>query len=290
MLKTVMRRTVRYGAISAIFATAIIVAHPPIATPQTELKARFDRAFILKNLAGPVEIKPNQQSWRRAQANDQITTIGDQVKTGQRAKVELQLDLGIGAIQVAPSTLIQMRGISLNADQSRVSLFYMPYGSARIKLRRFTNPNSRFELETPAGVSGVRGTEFGIAIQPSGKTSLAVLDGRVNSSAQNQGVDVDAGFQNFTIPGEPPSSPVPLKDDPSLNYQLDKRIVSSRRQLQFVGQVDPVNMVFVNGQPIDTDRQGQFKTPVPITNHPKIQVIVQTPLGTEKTYDLKLTP
>jgi hypothetical protein len=290
MLKTVMRRTVRDGRIIALTVSTIILAQPPMATSQTELKARFERAFILKNLAGSVEIKPNQQAWRRAQANDQITTIGDQIKTGIRSKAELQLDLGIGSIQVAPSTLIQMRGISVNADQSRVSLFYMPYGSARIKLRRFTNPNSRFELETPAGVSGVRGTEFGIAAQPGGKTSVAVLDGRVNTSAQNQSVDVDAGFQNFTIPGEPPSPAVPLRDDPKLDYQLDRRVANRRRQLQFVGQVDPVNVVFVNGQPIDTDRQGQFKTPVPLTNHPKIQVIVQTPLGTEKTYDLRLTP
>jgi FecR protein len=283
-----MQLPLRYGAI-ALLAMASIADAPP-ATPQTEIKARFDRAFILQNLSGQVEIKPNQQSWRRAQANDQLTAIGEQVKTGARSRVDLQLDLGIGTIQVAPSTLIQIRAIQRNSDESRVSLFYMPYGSARIKLRRFTNPNTRFELETPAGVSGVRGTEFGIAAQPSGKTSVAVLNGKVNTNAQGQDVGVDAGFQNFTIPGEPPSPPVPLTDSTTLEYQLDKRIVGNKRQLSFVGKVDPVNVVFVNHRVVDTDRQGSFKVAIPVTSFPRLKVIVQTPLGKEQSYDLKLAP
>ncbi len=277
----------RWGAIALV--TLVLGTATP-ATSQTQVQARFDRAFTLKNLAGQVDLKPNQQAWRRAQGNDLITSVGDQLKTGDRSRVDLQLDVGIGTIQVAPSTLIQLRAIQRNADESRVSLFYMPYGSARIKLRRFTNPNTRFEIETPAGVSGVRGTEFGVAAQPSGKTSVAVLDGQVNTSAQGQSVDVDAGFQNFTIPGEPPSPPVPLTDDTQLDYQLDKRVVRMQRQLKFVGKVDPVNIVFANGKVVDTDRLGQFQVVVPVTSYPRLEVIVQTPLGKEQRYDLRLTP
>jgi hypothetical protein len=277
----------RLGAIGLVLSvlTNALPAHP-----QTQVQARFDRAFTLKNLAGQVAIKPHQQAWRPAQTNDQISRIGDQVKTGGRSRVDLQLDVGIGSIQVAPSTLIQMREIRRNPDESRVSLFYMPYGSARIKLRRFTNPNSRFEIETPAGVSGVRGTEFGVTAQPNGKTSVAVLEGQVNTNAQAQDVAVDAGFQNFTIPGEPPSPPVPLTDDTTLNYQLEKRIVALRRRLNFIGKVDPVNIVFVNGQVVDTDRQGQFQVPLPVTASPRIEITVQTPLGKEQRYDLRLKP
>jgi FecR protein len=278
----------RHGALALLVLAIVADARP--ATPQTEIKARFDRAFILQNLSGQVEIKPSQQSWRRANANDQLTTIGEQVKTGARSRVDLQLDVNIGTIQVAPSTLIQIRAINVNPDQSRVSLFYMPYGSARVKLRRFNNPNTRFEIETPAGVSGVRGTEFGVAAQPAGKTSVAVLDGRVLTSAQGQGVNVDAGFQNFTIPGEPPSPPVPLTDNTDLDYQLDKQLSGLKRQLRFIGKVDPVNVVFVDGQVVDTDRQGQFTVPIPLTSFPKLKVIVQTPLGKEQRYDLKLSP
>ncbi|MBE9031931.1 FecR domain-containing protein [filamentous cyanobacterium LEGE 11480] len=255
---------------------------------QRPIRVRVKRELTLKNLSGNVNFKPRQQDWRRARPNEKITAVGEQVKTGKRSTVSLMMDVGIGSIQVAPTTLIQLRGISINPDQSRISLFYMPYGSARLKLRRFTNPNTRFELNTPAGVSGVRGTEFGIAVQPSGKTSVAVLDGRVNTSAQGEDVDVDAGFQNFTIPGEPPSPPVPLNNDTSLSYQLEKRIVRQVRRLTWVGQVDPVNIVSVNGEVVDTDREGKFRYPIQLRSFPKLSVLVQTPLGKEKNYDLRL--
>ncbi|MFM2429053.1 MAG: hypothetical protein RLZZ511_266 [Cyanobacteriota bacterium] len=271
------------GLISAI---SLLYAHS--AQAQGEIKARFDRAFVLKNLSGQVDLKPSRQAWRRAKTNDQMRNIGDELKTAARSRAEIHLDVGIGSINVAPSTLVQLRGISSMEDGSRISLFSMPYGSARLKLRRFTSPNSRFEIETPAGVSGVRGTEFGISVQPQGKTSVVVQEGRVNTAAQGVGVDVDAGFQNFTIPGEPPSTPVPLRDDPGLNYRLDRTITRQQRRLTFIGQVDPVNIVTINGQVINTDRQGEFQLPIALVSRPKLQVTVETPLGKQQQYDLKL--
>jgi hypothetical protein len=261
---------------------------PHTAQAQSEIKARFDRAFILKNLSGQVDLKLSRQEWRRAKANDQLRNVGDELKTAARSRAEIHLDVGIGSISVAPSTLVQLRGISRMEDDGRVSLFAIPYGSAKLKLRRFTSPNSRFEIETPAGVSGVRGTEFGISVQPQGKTSVVVQEGRVNTTAQGVSVDVDAGFQNFTIPGEPPSTPVPLRDDPGLNYKLERAIKRQKRYLTFIGQVDPVNTVTIEGQVIDTDRQGEFRLPIPVVSHPKLEVTVETPLGKQQRYDLSL--
>lgn len=260
----------------------------PIVAQKQTIEVRVKRAFQLRDLVGEVEIKYNDRPWQQAKSGFELTNVGEQVKTGKRSRVSLQMDLGIGAIQLAPSSLIQLRGISVQSDQSRLSLFNLPYGSARIKLRRFTNPNTRFELQTPAGLSSVRGTEFGIAVQPAGKTSVAVLDGRVNTSAQGVSVDVDAGFQNFTIPGQPPSEPVPLQNNTDLEFTTERTFTGIRRQLVGVGQVDPVNMVFVNGELTDTDADGRFRVPLPSVNFPKLQVLVQTPLGDEKNYDLQV--
>ncbi len=276
----------RYSGIALL--TGVIFSHATPAVAQQEIKVRVDRAVLLQNIAGQVDIRPNQANWRPARSTDQLKTPGEQVKTGQRSRVDLQMDLGIGSIQVAPTTLIQLRKLEITPDQGRISIFYLPYGSARLKLRRFTNPSTRFELETPAGLSGVRGTEFGIAVQPSGKTSVAVLEGQVNTSAQAEDVNVDAGFQNFTIPGEPPSTPTPLKNDTSFDFQLEKQFVGPIRQLTVVGQVDPVNIVFVDGKVVDTDRMGQFRVTLPAISFPRLNVLVQTPLGAEQSYDLRL--
>jgi hypothetical protein len=161
-------------------------------------------------------------------------------------------------------------------------------GRAKLKLRRFTNPESRFEIETPAGISGVRGTEFGINVQPDGKTSVAVLEGKVDSSAQDKTVGINGGFQSFTIAGEPPTDPVPLRDDPSLTYTLDRTIVNGNRRIALRGQVDTVNAVFIAGKPVLVDRKGEFVMAMQAVSHPKIEIQVVTPLGKTKNYSLKL--
>jgi hypothetical protein len=109
----------------------------------------------------------------------------------------------------------------------------------------------------------------------------------VNTSAQGQEVLVPSGFQNFTIPGEPPSPPVPLRDDPSLTYTVERSILKQQRQLRLIGQVDPVNAVYFNGQSIDVDRTGRFVVSLKPVSFPKLNLVVETPLGKQQSYDLQ---
>jgi hypothetical protein len=253
---------------------------------QQQVDVRVNRWLELQQMVGKVLIGNNSGS-RSAKISDRLQNKGDTLTTQDRSTAKFALDTGIGTLDVTAKTQVIIQDLILNqADQSRVTRLNVPYGRVKLKLRKFTNPNSRLEIETPAGISGVRGTEFGMVIQPSGKTSLAVLEGAINTNAQGVDVGVNQGFQNFTIPGEPPSEPVPLRDDPSLQFSLERRIEGQIRQLQFVGQVDPVNSVSVNGQPQNTDRQGRFSVNLRAVSFPKIQVMVTTPLGQEKLYDL----
>jgi FecR protein len=253
---------------------------------QQQVNVRVDNWLALEQLVGNVLVTLNQRQ-QPAQRGDRLQNVGDSLVTQARSAARLAIDTGIGTVEVASNTQLQVRELTRNpADQSRITRLNVAYGRVKLRLRKFSSPNSRLEIHTPAGISGVRGTEFGVVVQPRGKTSVAVLDGGVNTNAQNVDVMVNQGFQNFTIPGEPPSEPVPLRDDPSLQYQFERRIEGGQRRLRLVGQVDPVNRVFVNGQPQDTDREGRFGIEVRLVSFPRVQVQVATPLGQEKLYDL----
>lgn len=155
----------------------------------------------------------------------------------------------------------------------------------RLQVRPFTNSSSRLEIQTPAGISGVRGTEFGISVQPNGKTGVATLKGGVATAAQGKSVLVKAGFQSFVIPGEAPSPATPLKNDP----RLDIRQLSSvgNQQVRIVGQIDPVNLLAIATLPQTTDRQGNFDITLPVSaQKQRITAIVTTPLGKQQTYEL----
>jgi hypothetical protein len=272
---------------AVVCATVVIGGMTDVGVAQGDLKVRVDRWMQVSRLAGRVSLSQNRQQ-RPAQMNDRLQAVGDGITTAERSLAQLDLDTGIGTIEVAANTAVQIKSMGLNSDQSRTTRMAVSYGRVKLKVRRFSNPNSRLEIETPAGISGVRGTEFAIAVQPTGKTAVAVSDGAVNTNAQGQDVLVPAGFQNFTIPGEPPSTPVALRDDPQLNYQLEKRIVGGQRRLRLIGQVDAVNMVYVDGRTVDVDREGKFSVDIKLVSFPKLNLLVQTPLGREQSYDLAL--
>jgi hypothetical protein len=255
------------------------------AIAQQQVNLRVNRWLEVEQVIGQVQFT-TQKRQQPAQKGDRLQNVGDALTTQARSTARLALDTGIGTVDVTAKTQVVVQELALNAGQGRVTRLKVPYGRVKLRLRKFTNPNSRLELETPAGISGVRGTEFGLVVQPQGKTSVAVLEGAVNTNAQNVDVAVPAGFQNFTIPGEPPSQPVPLQSDPSLQYQFERQIIGQQRYLTLVGQVDPVNQVFVNGQPQDTDRAGRFRVNVKLVSFPKVTILVSTPLGEEKLYDI----
>jgi FecR protein len=271
----------------ALILAGLLLSLSPVAAQQVT-RVRVDRWLAVSALSGSVTRQQGNRS-QTAQMGDRIQSVGDGITTGGGASARLDVDTGIGSVYVSEGTKMRIQGMEVAPDNGRITRLQVLRGQVRLKVRRFTHGGSRLEIQTPSGLSGVRGTEFGVAVQPSGKTGMAVLEGKVVSSAQGREVVVNQGFQVFTIPGEPPSPPQPLRDDPSLEYRFEKTIEQGIRRARLVGKVDPVNTVIVAGVPQSTDREGRFRTDVKLVpSFFKLQVIVNTPLGKQKVYDLAL--
>ncbi len=255
---------------------------------QQSIPVRVDRWLSVQQMNGKVTYQYQRQS-RSAKVGDRLQAIGDSITTGQRSMATLEVDTGIGFITLTENTQIIVQLLGMAPDNGRITYLNVPYGQVRLRLRRFTHRGSNLQLQTPAGVSAVRGTEFGVAVQSNGKTGLATLDGAVITTAQGQTVSVPAGFQNFTVPGEPPSPPVPLRDNTEISYTLERLIQRGLRQVRLWGQVDPVNTVLVGTVPQVTDRNGRFSLMLPAVSVQTLQVTVITPLGRQQVHQLKIT-
>jgi hypothetical protein len=99
---------------------------------------------------------------------------------------------------------------------------------------------------------------------------------------------VPAGFQNLIWPGEPPTQPVPLRDDPGLEYDRQVIFENNTRYVTLTGRVDPVNTVFVDGAPQTVDRQGEFRITRLATSRLRVEVVVITPLGRQELHEIYL--
>jgi hypothetical protein len=268
-------------ALLGVFIILLTVA--TIATAQQVLPVRVDRWLEVQQLQGTVTYRRGQTS-QPAQVRTRLESVGDTIITGQRSSAVLTVDTGIGTINIAESTTLQVQRLDVAPDGGKITKLQVTGGQVNLRVRPFTHRDSQLEIQTPAGVSGVRGTNFGVSVQPSGSTGVATLEGSVAASAQGQDVKVDAGLQSLIIPGEPPTLPTPLRDDPQLNITLLAAIDPSTARI--VGQVDSVNLLVIADQPQVISRDGAFDVQIPLPSNRRIRAAVTTPLGTRQVYEL----
>ncbi|MEM9008762.1 MAG: FecR domain-containing protein [Cyanobacteria bacterium P01_F01_bin.86] len=221
-----------------IFCTIILLCLSLTAHARP-LSVRINRWLELRALSGVVSVLQNGQ-WSQAQLGQRLGNVGDGIRTGSGSLARLALDTQIGFVGLSEGTDLRITELSTAQRGGKVTKLDVKIGQARLFMRRLTNPDSSTEIRTPSGVMGVRGTSFGIDIQPNGRSAVATLEGSVASSAAGQSVLVEAGFQSLTFPGEPPSQPVPANDDTSLNIiKLDR----NRGMIEVQGEISPYNLL-----------------------------------------------
>ena len=283
--RSVLFRHLRPHRLVLLTSVAIAVAGISLQTNARPLSVRVNRWLELRNISGSVDFLRGGQ-WRPAQVGNRLEVIGDGIRTGAGSLARLAVDTQVGFVSVSENSALRITQLHTTPRGGKVTELDVDRGQARVFVRPFTNPDSRLEIRTPAGVNGVRGTNFGIAIQPSGRSSLVVEEGLVVSEAQGVSVPVNAGFQNFTVPGEPPSTPVPITEDPSLNLlRLERQRQDGQSTVFVEGRTAPVNLLVIGDETQEIDQDGNFALELPITDR-RIEVTVVTPLGTMQVYEL----
>jgi hypothetical protein len=243
---------------------------------------RINRWLEVRQMAGSVSYQRGRAA-QPAQIGTRLQEVGDTLSTGSQSNARLSVDTGIGFLQVAEDTIVRVQRLQVVPDGGRITHLEVPQGQVRLQIRPLTHPSSEVEIHTPAGVSGVRGTDFGVSIQPDGKMGVATLEGGVVVEAQQVSVPINQGFQNLTIPGEPPLPPVPLTEDTRLDVQ---RLATEGQAVYIQGQVDPVNLLILANTPQTLSRTGRFASQVALPRNRRVEAVVITPLGKRQVYEL----
>ncbi|MEO0868019.1 MAG: FecR family protein, partial [Cyanobacteria bacterium J06642_11] len=227
--------------------------------PMLDAESAAKRALHVRRSSGSVTTLAGSR--KRTQPGDQLTAVGHGIITGRRSSASLRIDGGSGTISVAQNTQMTVEQLSVSSSGGHITVLDVPRGQARVQVRPFSNPSSRFELRTPSGVAAVRGTEFGVAVSEDGKTSVATLEGKVEAIAQSVEVPIEAGMVSVIRPGETPRPAQPL--DRTLD--IDWRLYEWRdNRLYLEGRIDPANLLFVANTEIPTDATGYFNIDIPL--------------------------
>jgi hypothetical protein len=273
----------RRSAIAALFCwVLLLIIGAGFTVPALSSPAAPQRWAEVLRVVGNVQHLDGANR-QPAQPGLKLRRIGEGLATGPRSSTVLRLDVTIGNLNVAENTQFRILELGVTSGGGHRTQLQVTQGQIRIQIRRFTNPQSTLELVTPAGISGVRGTEFGITVQQTGKTGIATRSGSVIVEAQNRAVNVSQGLQVTLIPGEPPPDPEPLRDDPRLDLHI---LGLTSDKLSIRGQTDRANLLHISDEEIPLDSQGQFEWAIARPPSGTIEALVTTPLGRTQKYKI----
>ena len=275
------------------------------------------RGLLVEEVRGEVAV-----NGQPAQVNEFLQQPGTQITTGRRSTARLRIDSNIGVVELAPNTTVEIQTISGSAgvDGNQMTVFSVTGGRIRLSISRFVSDifrnllgggdinqiaaldtlsglgefgdlaqeggsasESPLRVETPVGVAGVRGTSFGVAVGPSGKTGVSTIDGIVGVLAQGREEIVNAGFFSAISPD---GAPTTAQSTPRLSDLRRFSVIrTGTNAVRLLGKVDPMDLVYVNGQAVETDADGNFEY-VGGAGNGRINIVVRGPSVRERHYSL----
>lgn len=282
-----MMRTIQAGFFLSLICLGIpfgYLGQRDCVAVASSLTVAMDRWLEVRGFTGTVFIEIDSRR-SRVQAGVRLWAAGDTLQTMRGSTATVAVDTGAGFISLAENTTLRIKKLEMLSDGGRLTHLQVLSGQVQLNIPSFTNPSSELEVETPAGWSGVRGTEFGIAVRPDGTTSVATLTGEIETSAQQQSVAIVDGFQSLVVVGDPPLPPVPITENTQLTIRRMERI---GRTVHLVGSIDPVNLLLVDGISQSIESSGDFDITLLASESPTVAVVVITPLGKRQKYELAL--
>ncbi|OGN95922.1 MAG: hypothetical protein A2Z77_04175 [Chloroflexi bacterium RBG_13_51_36] len=174
---------------------------------------------ILSITEGDVSVmKAGTDDWVEAQVEMELE-VGDSVKTGGNSSAEITFFDG-SAMELEAGTQIEILSLDIVCDTgvTTISLLQM-IGDTISHVTEILDPASSYEVETPGGVAGVRGSGmrvqviFGNPNYEDGTALVTNLEGNIYVIAQGVQVDVPVGQTCMITPGEPPNLMPVAADD-----------------------------------------------------------------------------
>ena len=148
--------------------------------------------------------------------------IGDAMKTGGNSSAEITFFDG-STMELGAGTEIEILSLDIACDTgvTTITLAQM-IGDTISRVTGILDPASSYEVETPSGVVGVRGSAVRVRVisdhlhYADGTTLVTNLEGNIYAIAQGEELQVPEGQQCIIIPGQAPSQPsnfMPVAED-----------------------------------------------------------------------------
>lgn len=161
----------------------------------------------LHQLSGIVEVKTADGGWTAVNANTHLSA-GARIRTGSLSSAALTFYDGSQA-HLGPNAELSLDEVNalLPAEGFRTVVMTQWAGTSEHEVEIRHDGGSRYEVKTPTGAGLARGTQFRVNVQPDGRASYTVTEGKVDVNNQGRTVSLIAGQTTQFTADEPPADP-----------------------------------------------------------------------------------
>jgi VCBS repeat-containing protein len=178
-------------------------------------------------------MKAGTDSWTEAQVGMSLEA-GDSIKTDDSSNAEITFFDG-STIELQAGTEIEVASLDISTDTGSTTIsLKQAIGTTISRVTNLVDPASSYQVETAAGVAGVRGSVLTVQVIEDGTTWITNQKGNIYTIAQGVKLQIPEGRQCFIRPGKPPKL-IPLASSGS----WQKLIIRHGKPPELIPMNDP---------------------------------------------------
>ena len=163
--------------------------------------SKTSASTIITQIDGNVQIKKaGTQNWQQAEIGTMLFE-NDSVKTNVNSKATITFFDG-SIITLNPETQVEIKELVKEGTTS--IRLKQELGTTLNKIEKLVDAASRYEIETPAAIAGVRGSQMRVTVAADGMTTVQNIEGKIFVTARDKEIIIPEGGTSIIIPGEPP--------------------------------------------------------------------------------------
>jgi len=185
---------------------------------------------ILSITEGDVSVmKAGTDSWTEAQVEMELE-VGDTVKTGDDSGAEITFFDG-STMELEAGTEIEIISLDLSCDTGVTTItLTQTIGTTISRVTKLLDPASSYEVETPTGVAGVRGSTVIVTVEyvtpQIVNTLITNLEGNIYAVGQGVELQIPVGRTGIIVSGQQPElvNDPPVAEDDAATTDEDNSV------------------------------------------------------------------
>lgn len=201
------RRRIAYVAVAAVALALVAFGIKVLIFPSPSALASTTTLSIIQ---GTVLVQEKDAETARPGVDGEILHAGDRVVTQSESRAVITFFDG-STQELEPGTDVTIQSLGGGDGGGFFARIKQEAGTTWNSVMELLDPDSGYEVETPAAAGTVRDTLFqvtayraGVPAHPAGTTTFRSMLGTVTVAAEATEVAAGTGTQTMIVPGEPP--------------------------------------------------------------------------------------